>query len=105
MLTDEEIVDLAREAYGAQLHAIGEGIEQVALRLRITNESKKKYPVTVAGLGRRFLAAEAARNAGFTQILDLDDVVGHQSALTAPSAAAAIMLNNLMIAKKKSDEQ
>lgn len=104
ILTEEEIVALAREIHEAQLDAISEGIEQVAKRLQFADASKKKYPLTVAGLGRRFLATEAANKAGFTRILDLEDVLDHQSAMTAPSAAAAIMLNNTINATSVSNE-
>jgi probable H4MPT-linked C1 transfer pathway protein len=104
MLTETEIVALAREVYEAQLDAVSEGIGQVAQRLHIKDKSSKKCPVTVAGLGRRFLAGKAAEKAGFTKILDLDDVIGHQSAMTAPSAASAIMLNKIMIAERESKE-
>jgi hypothetical protein len=101
MLNETEIVDLACEVYDAQLDAISAGIEQVAQTHHITDIPKHNYPVTVAGLGRKFLAAEASKKLGFTKIHDLEDTLGHQSALTAPSAAAAIMLNSSIIAARK----
>jgi probable H4MPT-linked C1 transfer pathway protein len=100
ILTKAEITALAREIYEAQLDAIANGIQQVAGRLRISRALKRKCPVTVAGLGRKFLAARAAEKAGFTKILDLENILGHQSAMTAPSVAAAIMLNKSIIAKR-----
>jgi hypothetical protein len=104
ILNEKEIVDLAREIYDAQLDSISDGIEQVAQTHHITSKSKDKYPVTVAGLGRKFLCVKAARKAGFTETRDLEDVIGHQGAMTAPSAAAAIMLNSSMIAAREKAE-
>jgi hypothetical protein len=96
ILTETEIVAIAREAHEAQLSTVCDGIQQVAHELQTTGSLKRKYSITVAGLGRRFLATEAARKIGFTDILDLEDVIGHQCAVTAPSAAAAIMMNELI---------
>jgi uncharacterized hydantoinase/oxoprolinase family protein len=98
ILTKAEITALAREIYEAQLDAITNGIQQVASRLHINRALKRKCSVTVAGLGRKFLAAKAAEKAGFTKILDLENILDHQSAMTAPSVAAAIMLKKSIIA-------
>lgn len=97
MLTPKEIVNLAREVYAAQLKEIVGGLSQVATRLHITRQSKKRFPITVAGLARNFLATEAAKRAGFVKIISIDDLLDIQSANTAPSAAAAIMLNAWML--------
>ncbi|WXG45071.1 MAG: hydantoinase/oxoprolinase family protein [Promethearchaeati archaeon SRVP18_Atabeyarchaeia-1] len=93
MLTEQEIVGLAREVHIAQLETIAGGISQVADRLHLTDQSKKRFVVTVAGLARTFLAAEAARRSGFARIISIEELLDAQSAVTAPSAAAAIMLN------------
>jgi probable H4MPT-linked C1 transfer pathway protein len=105
MLTEAKIVALAQEIYEAQIRAIGDGIKQVARRVRISGTMKKKCPVTVVGLGRNFLAAKAAEKAGFTKIVDLENILDHQSAMTAPSAAAAILLNKSIITKRVSSKK
>jgi probable H4MPT-linked C1 transfer pathway protein len=105
MLTEAKIVALAREIYEAQIRAISDGIKQVAHRVRISGTTNKKCPITVAGLGRNFLAAKAAKKAGFTKILDLGNIIGHQGAMTAPSAAAAILLNTSMTTRKAGSEK
>jgi hypothetical protein len=97
MLTEEEIVALAREVYHGQLEAIAGGLLQASKRLHIARQSRKTFQITVAGLGRTFLAAEAARRAGFVKISNIEDLLDSQSAATAPSAAAAIMLNTELL--------
>jgi probable H4MPT-linked C1 transfer pathway protein len=97
MLTEGEIVTLAQEVYAAQLGDIADGLSQVAERLRITRQSRKGFPITVAGIARSFLAAEAARRSGFARIINIDDFLDAQSAVIAPSAAAAIMLNTQLL--------
>jgi probable H4MPT-linked C1 transfer pathway protein len=104
ILTEAKIVVLARDIYEAQIRAISEGIKQVARRVRISGTTKKKCPVTVAGLGRNFLAAKAARKVGFTKILDLGNILGHQGCTTAPSAAAAILLNKSFTKRRVGNE-
>jgi probable H4MPT-linked C1 transfer pathway protein len=97
MLTAREITSLAKEIYDAQLKAIINGINQVKKRLRIRPAQMQKYPITVAGLGRRFLASEAARRAGFRRIVDIEEILGQEGAVLAPSVAAAIMLNKKIL--------
>nr|MDO8099171.1 hydantoinase/oxoprolinase family protein [Candidatus Njordarchaeota archaeon] len=97
ILTEREIISLAKEIYDAQLKAIIDGINQVRSRLRIRRAQMQMYPVTVAGLGRRFLASEAARRAGFKKIVDIEGVLGQEGAIMAPSVAAAIMLNKQIL--------
>ncbi|WXG46235.1 MAG: hydantoinase/oxoprolinase family protein [Candidatus Atabeyarchaeum deiterrae] len=100
MLADAEIILLAKKIYEAQLETISNALSQVADRLCITGKSRRNYPIAVAGMGRRFLAAEAARKVGFMKIIDLADVLNEQGAATAPSAAAAVMLNEYLTKKR-----
>jgi probable H4MPT-linked C1 transfer pathway protein len=93
MLTEAEIIVLAEEIYSAQLKTIVDGLLQVAGKLHLTTETRKGFSITVAGLARAFLATEAAKRAGFEKIKSIEELLDARSALTAPSAAAAIMLN------------
>jgi hypothetical protein len=99
ILSEKEIVDLARKVYEAQLEDIHNGLSQVAERLQITGQSRKTYPITVAGLARSFLAAEAAKRTGFAKIISIEDFLDARSAAIAPSAAAAIMLNTQLLSE------
>jgi uncharacterized hydantoinase/oxoprolinase family protein len=101
MLTEEEVVTLARKVYDGQLEAIAGGLSQVAERFRIARQSRKLFTITVAGLGRSFLAAEAARREGFTKIINIEDFLDARSAVIAPSAAAAIMLNTELLSAQE----
>jgi len=101
MLKEPEIIGLAKQIYDEQLKAIGNGLSQVARRLHITRLQMRGYQITTAGLGRKFLAAEAAMRTGFKKIVNLEYVLGRQGAVTAPSVAAAVMLNNLLISEEE----
>jgi probable H4MPT-linked C1 transfer pathway protein len=101
MLTEKQIIALAKEIYDAQLKAIISGINQVKERLRINPAQMQKYQITVAGLGRRFLAGEAARRAGFRKITDIEGILGQEGAVVAPSVAAAIMLDKQILVSEE----
>jgi len=89
MLTEEEITELAEEAYEAQLQEIRGGLEQVA---RDQGLSRESTPIVVAGIGRSFLAEEAARLAGFEAIIDLEDLTGLPGAARlAPAVGLSLM--------------
>jgi hypothetical protein len=89
MLSHEEVEELAREAYHAQLQEICSGLEQVCLDQGL---SKKNTPILVAGLGRAFLAERATRLCGFTTILDLGHVTGLPCAAKfAPTVGLSLM--------------
>nr|MDO8133203.1 hydantoinase/oxoprolinase family protein [Candidatus Njordarchaeum guaymaensis] len=101
MLKESEIIGLAKQIYDEQLKAIGNSISQVMKRLHVTRPQMREYLITTAGLGRKFLAAKAAMRTGFKKIVDLEDVLGQQGAVTAPSAAAAVMLNNHLLSQEE----
>jgi probable H4MPT-linked C1 transfer pathway protein len=104
ILKESEIIELARQIYDAQLSTIANGLSQVAGRLNITRQRMEAYQITTAGLGRRFLAREAAMRTGFKNIIDLEDILGREGAVTAPSAASAVMLNNYLLGKEERSE-
>lgn len=89
MLTREEIYELARQTYDAQLQEICSGLEQV---ISDGGLSKETTPIVATGLGRTFLAERAAHLSGFRTVLDLGEVTGlGSSAKFAPAVGLSLM--------------
>jgi len=90
MLKENEILDLAKQIYKAQVEMIKEAIQQVTNRLGdiINNE----LPIVVLGLGGTILAEKAARELGFNNIIKLSEMIGEDGSNVAPSLSVAYML-------------
>jgi|WetSurMetagenome_2_1015567.scaffolds.fasta_scaffold31082_2 (4-(4-[2-(gamma-L-glutamylamino)ethyl]phenoxymethyl)furan-2-yl)methanamine synthase len=89
MLSDQEILEIAKHVYEQQVEQIAESVGQVYSRMGIN--AKQTIPAIVTGLGRKFLAQRAAKKAGITKILDLDALFPKSAALASPAAAVALM--------------
>jgi probable H4MPT-linked C1 transfer pathway protein len=89
MLTEQEIVDIAKFVYHKQVEQISGGLEQVYERIKQSLQEKR---VVVTGLGRNFLARKAAENAGFEEVIDMKDYLGADAAVVSPSVGVALML-------------
>lgn len=90
MLTEQEIIDIAKYVYDKQIEQITEGLKQVYERVRLC--PKRDIPIVVTGLGRKFLAKKAAQRAGFNRIIDLDDLLGANAAIVSSSVGIAFMV-------------
>ena len=90
MLGEEEIVDIAKQVYDAQIEQVAEGLRQVHDGLK--HRGKHEPPVMVTGLGRDFLAKAAAGRAGFKEIVNFGEVIGPEAALVSPSVGVALMM-------------
>lgn len=90
MLTEQEIVDIARYVYNKQIEQIAEGLKQVYNRIK--PYLKQNIPVVVTGLGRKFLARSAAQRAGFNWIIDLGSLLNASAAVVSPSVGIALMV-------------
>jgi len=89
MLTEEEIVGMAKFVYDRQVEQISEGLEQVYERVKPSLQEKR---VAVTGLGRNFLARKAAENVGFKEIIDMKEYLGAEASVVSPSVGVALML-------------
>ncbi len=89
MLSEKEIVELAAHVYESQVEQIAEGLSKVYARLR--PDAKTSVPVVVAGLGKNFLAKQAAEKANVRQIQDMDALIPAGGALVSPALGAALM--------------
>jgi len=89
MLTEQEILDMAKFVYYKQVEQISGGLKQVYERIKPSLQEKM---VAVTGLGRNFLARKAAENAGFKDIIDMKKYLGAEAAIVSPSVGVALML-------------
>jgi len=89
MLTEEEIVAMAKFVYDRQVEQIAGGLKQVYERIKPFHQ---EILVVVTGLGRNFLAKKAAEKAGFKQIIDMKELVGAEAAIVSPSVGVALMV-------------
>lgn len=90
MLTEQEIIDIAKYIYDKQIEQIAEGLKQVYDRMK--PYPKRDSSVVVTGFGRGFLAKSAAQKAGFNRIIDLSDLLGADAAVVSPSVGIALMV-------------
>jgi len=89
MLTEQEIVELAKFVYDRQVEQITGGLKQVYERIKPLLQEKA---VVVTGLGRNFLAKKAAEKAGFSEVIDMRELMGADAAVVAPSVGVALMV-------------
>ena len=89
MLSEQDIVEMAKFVCDKQIEQIDGGLKQVGERI------KHKLPektVVVTGLGRNFLARKAAEKAGFADIVDMKELLGDDAAVVSPSVGVALMV-------------
>lgn len=90
MLTEQEVIDIAKYVYDKQIEEIAEGLKQVYDRIK--PYPKRNIPIVVTGLGRGFLAKSAAQRAGFDWIIDLGELLGANAAVVSPSLGISLMV-------------
>ena len=89
MLTEQEIMDMAQFVYDRQVEQITGGLKQVYDRIKPLLQEKI---VVITGLGRNFLARKAAEKAGFSEVIDMRELVGAEAAVMSPSVGVALMV-------------
>jgi hypothetical protein len=90
MLAQQEITDIAKHVYDAQISQIAQGLKQVYDRVR--PRLRRDIPVVVTGLGREFLARKASQRVGFNRIINLGDLLSASAAVVSPSVGVAVMV-------------
>jgi (4-(4-[2-(gamma-L-glutamylamino)ethyl]phenoxymethyl)furan-2-yl)methanamine synthase len=88
MLTEAEILQLAKYVWSKQVEQIAEGLSQVYARLQ--PDAKQALPVVVTGLGKDFLAKNAAQKTWVCKVVDLAELLSDAS-LASPAVGAALM--------------
>lgn len=88
MMTEQEIIEIAKYVSGKQVEQIADGLIQV---YSVHKLDAKRVPVVITGFGRNFLAKKAAEKAGVERIIDLDTLIP-SAALASPAAGVALMV-------------
>ncbi|NHI94146.1 MAG: hypothetical protein EAX96_16770 [Candidatus Lokiarchaeota archaeon] len=94
MLKEEEILNLAKQLYEAQVKIIKDAIEQVIEKYQAFQD--RNFPIVVLGLGGKILGEIAAKRLGFININYLSNILGDEGSKVAPSVAVAFMLGDKM---------
>jgi probable H4MPT-linked C1 transfer pathway protein len=89
MLTEQEIVQIAKHIYNRQLEQVAEGLSLVYDRVK--PRMKGKIVAVVTGLGRGFLARSAAQRVGIDEIIDLSELVRSDIATVSTAVGVAVM--------------
>ncbi len=87
MLGEEEIKGICSYVYKKQIEKIEMGLRKV-----LTVFKENRVVAVTAGVGKVFLACQAALKAGISKIVDLGKVIGEKPASAAPSAGLAWMV-------------
>jgi (4-(4-[2-(gamma-L-glutamylamino)ethyl]phenoxymethyl)furan-2-yl)methanamine synthase len=88
LLTETEILQVARYVWDKQVEQIADGLNQVYAHLK--PDAKETVPVLVTGIGKEFLANKAAQKVGVKQVMDLGELLPNAS-LVSPAVGAALM--------------
>lgn len=89
MLTEEEIIQIARYVYAVQVEQIADALNQVYSRLK--ENAKTTVAVVVTGLGKMFLAKKAAVKAEVRRVIDFDELFAGGSSVASPAIGLALM--------------
>jgi probable H4MPT-linked C1 transfer pathway protein len=90
MLTEQEIVQIAKYIYDRQIEQVTEGLSQVYNRIKLY--MKAKIGAVVTGLGKGFLARKAAQHVGIDEIIDLNELVQSDIATVSTAVGVALMV-------------
>ncbi len=88
MLSEKQILDIARYIYSKQVQQIADALNQVFDRLKM---GTKDIPVVITGIGKDFLARKGAEKAGITHILDLAELAPPKVTMISPAVGVALM--------------
>ena len=89
MLTEQEIVQIAKYVYNMQIEQIAGGLSQVYARVK--SHTKAKIVAVITGLGKDFLARNAAQQVGINEIIDFSELVQSDIASVSPAVGVALM--------------
>jgi len=89
MLTEQEIVQIAKYIYNKQIEQVAEGLSQVYARIK--PHAKAKIGAVVTGLGKDFLARRAAQQVRIDEVIDLNELVQSDIATASTAVGVALM--------------
>jgi probable H4MPT-linked C1 transfer pathway protein len=86
MLTEQEIIGIAKFVHEKQIEQITDGLKQVSDRIKQTKTA------VVTGLGREFLARKAAEKTGFNKVIAMEELLSADAAVVSPSVGVALLI-------------
>ena len=89
MLTAQEIVQIARYVHDKQVEQVAEGLNQVYSRTK--SPKKANIPAVITGIGRDFIARNAAQRIGIDEIIDLGKLTRNDAVAASPAVGVALM--------------
>ncbi len=90
MLTEQEIIQIARYIHNKQVEQVAERLSQVYSRVRSLTTAK--IPVVVTGIGKDFLAKTAAQKVRVDKIIDLGKLIHNGVVVASPAVGVALMV-------------
>jgi (4-(4-[2-(gamma-L-glutamylamino)ethyl]phenoxymethyl)furan-2-yl)methanamine synthase len=91
MLSEQEILEIAKYVYAKQVEQIANGLSQVYSQLKA--DAKKTVPTVITGLGKDFLARRAGENAGVATIIDMEEIFPRGAGFTSPAVGVGLMVS------------
>jgi hypothetical protein len=92
MLGTQEIINMARYIYNAQVMQVAEGLAKVYSYAK--KQAAGEVPVVVTGLGKDFVARKAAEKIGADSIVDLGTLMQTDVSMATPAFGVALMTAN-----------
>jgi probable H4MPT-linked C1 transfer pathway protein len=89
MLTEQEIVQIARYVHSRQVEQVVDGLSQVYSRTK--KLTAEKIPLVVTGIGKDFIAKTAAQKIRVDKVIDLGKLI-HDGVITASSAVGVALM-------------
>jgi len=91
MMNPLEVREIARYIYESQVFKVFEALMQIRSRIASLGLDPDKFTVITAGIGE-YLAREAAKRAGFKDIMSISELVGSDISSVLPAYATALMM-------------
>lgn len=92
ILTQQEIIDIARYIYDQQIMQVVEGLTRVYSYMKTLTSNK--IPVVITGLGKDFIARKATEKVCVDELVDLGTLIQRNATLATPAFAVALMAAN-----------
>jgi probable H4MPT-linked C1 transfer pathway protein len=89
MLTEQEIVQIARYVHNRQVEQVAEGLSQVYSRTKTL--TAEKIPLVITGIGKDFIAKTAAQKVRIDKIIDLGKLIHNGVVTASPAVGVALM--------------
>ena len=90
ILTQQEIINIAKYIYDKQVLQVAEGLNKVYSYTK--KLASNGVPVVVTGLGKDFLGKKAAENIGVKAIVDLETLMPTEAVIATPAFGVALMM-------------